>query len=107
MATIDLNNDKFEISKAFKKDMKNFKHDNRVKNELSVVLDMLINDKEIPDKYKQHPLTGDMKGYFDIHVLPDVILIYGFSDGKVQLGRIGNHAKLKLTEQIIRLLIRE
>lgn len=107
MGKIDFNCDRLELTKSFKKDMKSFNHNNRVKEALKPVIDILVNKKPIPDKYKPHPLTGDLKGFFDIHVLPDVVLVYIPDNDKVVLVRIGNHAKLKLTEQIIRLFIRE
>ena len=30
----------------------------------------------LPEKYKNHPLKGELKGYYDCHVLPDLVLIY-------------------------------
>lgn len=30
----------------------------------------------LPEKYKNHPLKGKFKSYFDCHVLPDLVLVY-------------------------------
>lgn len=40
------------------------------------VIDMLSKGEILPEKYKNHPLRGELKGYYDCHVLPDLVLIY-------------------------------
>ena len=40
------------------------------------VIDMLSKGEPLPEKYKNHPLKGELKGYYDCHVLPDLVLIY-------------------------------
>ena len=40
------------------------------------VIDMLSKWETLPEKYKNHPLKGELKGYYDCHVLPDLVLIY-------------------------------
>ena len=40
------------------------------------VIDMLSKGKTLPEKYKNHPLKGELKGYYDCHILPDLVLIY-------------------------------
>ena len=37
---------------------------------------MLSKGKVLPEKHKNHPLKGIYKGYYDCHVLPDLVLIY-------------------------------
>ena len=37
---------------------------------------MLSKGKTLPEKYKNHLLKGELKGYYDCHVLPDLVLIY-------------------------------
>lgn len=44
--------------------------------EFNYVLELLRNDKEIPKIYRDHALTGEYKGFRDIHIAPDMILIY-------------------------------
>lgn len=43
---------------------------------ISDVIDMLSKGKTLPEKYKNHPLRGDLKGYYDCHILPDLVLVY-------------------------------
>lgn len=60
------------------------------------VIDMLANGKKLPSKYKNHPLKGKLKGYFDCHILPDWILIYKIEKEKLVLLLldIGTHSDL-------------
>lgn len=37
---------------------------------------MLSKGKTLPEIYKNHPLHGKLKGYYDCHVLNDLVLIY-------------------------------
>lgn len=40
------------------------------------VIDLLSKGKTLPEKYKNHPLKGELKGCYDCHILPDLVLIY-------------------------------
>lgn len=42
---------------------------------LEEVVDILVNEKTLPAKYKNHPLKGKDSGYYDCHILPDWLLI--------------------------------
>ena len=43
---------------------------------LQDVLSILASGKTIPERYRDHPLKSNWKGYRDIHIEPDWILIY-------------------------------
>ena len=66
-----------ERSSAFKRD---FKKHGDIDTGLSEVLYKLLNDEVLPDKYRDHSLTGDWLGYRECHVKPDLLLIYKQSD---------------------------
>lgn len=36
-------------------------------------------------KYKNHPLKGKYKGFYDCHILPDLVLIYKIEKDKLIL----------------------
>ena len=36
----------------------------------------LANDEPLPEKFCDHPLTGEWKDFRDCHIRPDLILIY-------------------------------
>lgn len=52
---------------------------------ISNVIDMLSKGETLPEKYKNHQLKGDLKGYFDCHILPDLVLIYKIEKEKLIL----------------------
>lgn len=59
------------------------------------VLRLLIANKPLPPKYRDHPLTGDWSDHRDCHLKPDLILIYRLPDlDTVQLVRLGSHSEL-------------
>lgn len=37
---------------------------------------MLSKGETLPAKYKNHPLNGNFNGYYDCHILPDLVMIY-------------------------------
>lgn len=82
----------------FKKDFKQYQTNKKVVSRLNDILYCLMNRLPLSEQYKNHPLTGEWKGYYDCHVLPNVVLIYTYDDTTVSLTRIGTHNKLGLTE---------
>lgn len=85
-----------KYSNRFKKDLKLYKHDKKTLVELEIVLDILVKEKELPDKNHNHPLIGEFKGCFECHVKPDILLIYKIEKEEliILLLRIGSHAEL-------------
>lgn len=49
------------------------------------MIDILAKGGKLPDRYKNHALKGDLKGFFDCHVLPDLVLIYKIEKEKLIL----------------------
>lgn len=83
----------------FKSDMKSYKYDNKVQQELHTVLELLKTGQPLPSKYKNHPLHGNYEGEWDCHLKPNVVLIYHIENvERIVLVRIGTHNKLELTE---------
>ena len=61
---------------------------------LEAVLGLLIIDKPLPIKNRDHALIGPYKGFRDCHIKPDLILIYSKPDKKtLWLARIGMHSE--------------
>jgi len=49
----------------------------------------------LPQRYADHPLTGERKGYRDCHIPPDLILIYLKPDNvALELVRLVSHSEL-------------
>lgn len=79
-------------STAFKRDYK--KH-GEIDAALIEVLYKLISDEDLPEKYRDHSLSGDWSGYRECHVKPDLLLIYKKPDeDTLRLARLGSHSEL-------------
>jgi len=63
-------------------------------DKLKAVLLLLIEEQPLPARYKDHPLKGDRKGFRDLHIEPDWLLLYRVEGNELQLARTGTHADL-------------
>lgn len=81
-------------SSAFKRDVR--KADKRGKDmtELRALLALLVDEKPLPERYKDHALKGGWSGFRDAHIEPDWLLIYRIQGDELQLARTGTHADL-------------
>ena len=60
----------------------------------ATVIYYLINDQEIPKKYRDHALSGEWSGFRECHIKPDLLLIYETGEDSIQLVRLGSHSEL-------------
>jgi mRNA interferase YafQ len=58
------------------------------------VLQLLIDNARLPPRLRDHPLRGDWKGWRDLHIEPDWLLIYKADSEAVRFERTGTHADL-------------
>ena len=84
----------YESIGKFKSDFKKFAHKKSVLKEFDKIIDLLRNEVNLPEKYKDHPLLGDYNGYRECHIKPDVLLIYRKDSKNLYLARIGSHSEL-------------
>jgi mRNA interferase YafQ len=93
-----MNQKKYELEYGgkFLKDLKLAKRRGLNMQELVDVTDMLQEGKELPEKCRDHTLTGIYKGYRECHINPDWLLIYKKKDAikVVSLYRTGTHSDL-------------
>jgi len=61
---------------------------------LKEVVELLAQGKALPEKRKDHSLSGDWKDHRDCHLKPDLVLIYQTTDEEVTLVRLGSHSEL-------------
>ncbi len=82
----------------FKADLKRISRSGRYKAEdVLEVVSKLANDKPLPERYRDHALTGDWKNFRDCHIKPDLVLIYQKPDDeRLLLVRLGSHSELGL-----------
>jgi mRNA interferase YafQ len=84
------------FTNQFKKDYKLIAKRNYDITKLDKLLQLLIDGKKLPEKYKQHELKNNFKGYFDCHITPDWLLIYKRDNTQklITLVRTGTHSDI-------------
>ena len=87
-----------ERSAAFKRDYRRVKAMTRYRDldkRLIAVLELLVNDRPLSSRNRDHALSGDWSGYRDCHLWPDLLLIYATPSAEVlRLVRLGSHSDL-------------
>jgi mRNA interferase YafQ len=59
------------------------------------VLALLLADEPLPQKFRDHSLTGEYADCRECHLKPDLVLIYRRVEGNVlELTRLGSHSEL-------------
>jgi len=78
----------------FRREVKRAEKRGKDMDKLKIVLSLLIEEKPLPARYKDHPLRGDWMGFRDLHIEPDWLLLYRIDSGELQLARTGTHSDL-------------
>ena len=65
---------------AFKKDYKRIVKRGYDMRLLEKVIELLANQKPLPEKNRDHQLSGDYAGCRECHITPDWLLIYEVAD---------------------------
>lgn len=81
---------------AFKKDYKRIVKRGYDMRLLEKVIELLANQKPLPEKNRAHQLSGDYAGCRECHITPDWLLIYEVADEELvlYLTRTGSHSDL-------------
>ena len=79
-----------------KKDIKLVKKRGYKLEKFTEVLNLLIEQKPLPEKYKDHQLMGDYADCRECHIEPDWLLIYKIEKEELTLilTRTGSHSDL-------------
>lgn len=84
-----------KLTSQFKRDLKRYKHKNRLIDKLEEILSLLVNGLPVPEENRPHMLTGNYKGYMECHVESDTLLIWWDKEaGIIKLIRFGSHSEL-------------
>ena len=85
-----------KFTSKFKKDYKLIKKRGMNINLLKEIVGKLANNIPLEEKYKDHELTGNYKGFRECYIQPDWLLIYLIEDDKLTLTltRTGTHSDL-------------
>ncbi|TAL88820.1 MAG: type II toxin-antitoxin system YafQ family toxin [Rhodanobacter sp.] len=88
----------------YKRELKG-SHAKTLDADLRAAITLLASDSQLPEHYREHALTRNWGAAGDIHIHPDLVLIYakpvdkgkGHKDLQIlRLERIGSHSDLKL-----------
>jgi mRNA interferase YafQ len=89
---------RIERATAFKRDYRRAKAISRYRDldeRLVAVLELLVNNRALPFRNRDHALFGNWSGYRDCHLWPDLLLIYAKpSPDVLRLVRLGSHSDL-------------
>ena len=87
---------KIRYSSRFKKDYKTIVKRGYDVRLLEEVLNLLVQEQVLPQKYLNHPLDGNYAGHRECHITPDWLLIYKIEKEilTLSLTRTGTHSDL-------------
>ncbi len=87
-----------KLDRQFKKDIKRDQKSGKYKEsdflELKCIMDTLIDGQSLDEKYLEHQLIGDWRGYLECHIKPNWLLIYKIEEGCIKFARLGTHQQL-------------
>lgn len=78
----------------FKKDVKISQKRNKDFTKFKEIIEFLILQKPLPEKYKDHKLKGDYLDSRECHIEADWLLIYRVENDYLILVRLGSHSDL-------------
>lgn len=84
------------LSNRFKKDLRLAAKRGQDLSQLEAIVDQLAAQQPLPERNRDHDLTGDYIGFRECHIRPDWLLIYRV-DGEqllLFLFRTGSHSDL-------------
>jgi mRNA interferase YafQ len=89
---------RIERTNMFLRDFKREKrgrHRHEIDSVVFNIVALLAEDKPLPEKIRDHALTGDWSDYRECHLKPDLLLIYRKPNpALLQLVRVGSHGQL-------------
>ena len=87
---------KIQYHSKFKKDYKKIMKRGYSQEDFKTVLNILVSGHLLPDKYRDHTLSGNYTGFRECHINPDWLLIYKVDNDILTLTliRTGTHSDL-------------
>ena len=85
-----------KFTMVFRKDYKKAKKRRLPLEKLKEVVDLLAMGQPLPERNRDHALTGDWVGHRECHIQPDWLLIYRVEEDVLVLTmtRTGTHSEL-------------
>lgn len=78
----------------FKRDVKRAEKRGKDMAKLRAVIMLIMSGEPLPAALKDHALQGEYRGFRDLHIEPDWLLIYRIDGDQLQLARTGSHSDL-------------
>ena len=83
-----------KIMNACRRDIRRLQRQGKNLDELYTVVEMLAEGEILPERYRDHNLTGNWRGFRECHIRPNWLLIYKIVEQELQLVRSGSHPEL-------------
>jgi mRNA interferase YafQ len=80
--------------KRFAKEIQKAQKRGKDMQKLKDIMLMLLNEKILPIKNRNHKLKGNFTNYWECHIEPDWLLIYKTTSTEVIFARTGSHSDL-------------
>ena len=80
--------------KQFKKELEVASKRGKDAEKLKKIIEILLTEKPLPVKNRNHRLKGEFKDYWECHIEPDWLLIYKKTLTEIILVRTGSHSDL-------------
>jgi mRNA interferase YafQ len=86
-------------NKPFKKDIKLMERRHMNMAGINEIMTLLIEEEPLPERCREHELSGNFKGYTGgpigpSHIQGDWVLIYKFGEGVIRFARTGSNSDL-------------
>lgn len=81
-------------STRFRRDVKRLRRQGVNLTLLEAVIIALVAQESLDERYRDHALVGNWKGFRECHIQPDWLLIYRIENDELQLASTGTHAEL-------------
>ncbi len=81
-------------TKRFSKDVELARRRGKNLAKLKEVIACLLEEEQLPSKYRDHSLTGNYANRRECHIEPDWLLIYKPGDAEIVFERTGTHSDL-------------
>ncbi len=87
---------KLETTSKFRKDYKLMKKRGCNMSLLQEVIETLLEEKPLAEKYRDHLLLGNYTGFHECHIQPDWLFVYKIDNNRLVLvaSRTGTHSDL-------------
>jgi mRNA interferase YafQ len=83
-----------EFTRQFIRDLKLMEKRHKDSDKIIEIMSLVIWGEPLPEKYREHKLSGTYSGYTECHVEGNWLLIYRISEEKVLFLRTGSHSDL-------------